>query len=275
MIVVTGATGNVGRRLVETLAVAGEEVTAVSRRISAADVPDGVGHRRADLAEPDGPSSVFAGADRLFLLTSGDFLAAGGDVASVVSAARDAGVRRIVLLSSQGVGSGRHAPAFEEAVKASSPEWTVLRPGGFASNAFQWAPSIRAERVVAAPFGDVALPVIDPADIADVAAAVLRESGHDGRTYVLTGPEPVSPRDQAAALGAALGEPVRFAELTEDEARAAMLAFMPPVVVDATLAVLGSPTADERQVHPDVERVLGRPGRTFGEWVARNAAAFK
>ncbi|WP_181772552.1 NAD(P)H-binding protein [Amycolatopsis pittospori] len=275
MIVVTGATGNVGRRLVDTLVAAGEGVTAVSRKISAADVPDGVRTVQADLAVPDGLTRAFDGADRLFLLTSGDFLAAGGDVAEVVSAAREAGVRRIVLLSSQGVGSGRHAPAFEEAVKASGLEWTVLRPGGFASNAFQWARSVRAERMIAVPFGDVALPVIDPADIADVAAAVLRESGHEGRSYVLTGPEPISPRGQAAAFAEALGEPVRFAELTEGQARTAMLEFMPPVVVEATLAILGSPTDDEKQVSPDVERVLGRPGRTFGEWAARNAAAFE
>lgn len=275
MIVVTGATGNVGRRLVETLAAAGEKVTAVSRRISAADVPDGVRTGQADIAKPAGLNQLFDGADRLFLLTSGDFLAAGGDVAELAAAARQAGVRRVVLLSSQGVGTGRHAPAFEEAVKASGLEWTVLQPGGFASNAFQWAPSIRESRVVAAPFGDVALPVIDPADIADVAAVALRETGHNGQTYVLTGPEPISPRRQAAAFGDALGEPVRFAELGEDEARAAMSAFMPPVVVEATLAILGSPTEDEQRVSPDVERVLGRPGQTFGEWVARNVAAFK
>ncbi|GAB3721924.1 NAD(P)H-binding protein [Amycolatopsis oliviviridis] len=275
MIVVTGATGNVGRRLVETLAAEGEEVTAVSRRITAADVPDGVRTVQADLARADGLKEVFDGADRVFLLTSGEFLAAGGDVAEVVAAAKDAGVGRIVLLSSQGVGSGRHASAYEEAVKASSPEWTVLRPGGFASNAFQWAPAVQADRVVAAPFGDVALPVIDPADIADVAAAVLRGSGHHGRTYVLTGPEPISPRRQAADLADALGEPVRFAELSEAEARAAMSEFMPPVVVEATLAILGEPTEDEQRVSPDVERVLGRPGRTFAEWAARNAAAFK
>jgi uncharacterized protein YbjT (DUF2867 family) len=275
MIVVTGATGNVGSRLVETLATAGEEVTAVARRISAADVPDGVRPVQADLTEPAGLAPVFAGADRVFLLTSGDFMAAGGDVADVVSAAREAGVRRIVLLSSQGVGSGRHAPSFEEAVNGSGLKWTVLRPGGFASNAFQWAPSIRADRVVAAPFGDVALPVIDPFDIADVAAAVLRESGHEGQTYVLTGPEPVSPRQQTAAFSAALGEPVRFVELTEDEARTEMSKFMPPVVVDATLAILGAPTADEQRVDAGVERVLGRSARTFDEWAARNAAAFK
>ncbi|OXM47953.1 SDR family oxidoreductase [Amycolatopsis alba] len=272
MIVVTGATGNVGRRLVETLAAEGEEVTAVSRRISQADVPEGVRTVRADLAVPGDLKAAFDGADRVFLLTSGEFLAAGGDVAEVVAAAGGAGV---VLLSSQGVGSGRHAPVYEEAVKASSPEWTVLRPGGFASNAFQWATAVQSDRLVAAPFGDVALPVIDPADIADVAAAVLRGTGHHGRTYVLTGPEPITPRRQAADLGDALGEPVRFAELSEDEARAAMSRFMPPTVVEATLAILGKPTEDEQRVSPDVERVLGRPGRTFAEWAARNSAAFK
>jgi uncharacterized protein YbjT (DUF2867 family) len=275
MIVVTGATGNVGRRLVETLAAAGEEVTAVSRRITASDVPDGVRHRQADLAEPGALSSLFDGAEVLFLLTSGDFVAAGGDVEAVVAEARKAGVRRIVLLSSQGVATGRHAPALEEPVKNSGLEWTVLQPGGFASNAFQWAPAIRADRVVAAPFGDVALPVIDPADIADVAAAVLRDAGHGGESYVLTGPEPISPRQQAEALGEALGEPVRFAELTEAEAKTEMSRFMPPAIVEATLAILGTPTADDQRVSPDVERVLGRPPRAFGEWAARNAAAFK
>jgi uncharacterized protein YbjT (DUF2867 family) len=275
MIVVTGATGNVGRRLVETLAAAGEEVTAVSHRITASDVPDGVRHRQADLAEPGALSSLFDGAEVLFLLTSGDFVAAGGDVEAVVAEARKAGVRRIVLLSSQGVATGRHAPALEEPVKNSGLEWTVLQPGGFASNAFQWAPAIRADRVVAAPFGDVALPVIDPADIADVAAAVLRDAGHGGESYVLTGPEPISPRQQAEALGEALGEPVRFAELTEAEAKTEMSRFMPPAIVEATLAILGTPTADDQRVSPDVERVLGRPPRAFGEWAARNAAAFK
>lgn len=275
MIVVTGATGNVGRHLVENLAAAGEEVTAVSRRISASDVPDGVRHRQADLAEPGALSSLFDGAEVLFLLTSGDFLAAGGDVGAVAAEAGKAGVRRIVLLSSQGVATGRHSPAFEEMVKNSGLEWTVLQPGGFASNAFQWAPAIRADRVVTAPFGDVALPVIDPADIADVAAAVLRNAGHGGETYVLTGPEPISPRQQAVVLGETLGEPVRFVELPEDEARAEMLRFMPPVVVEATLGILGTPTAIEQRVSPDVERVLGRPARSFGEWAARNVAAFK
>ncbi|NUT50899.1 MAG: NmrA family transcriptional regulator, partial [Saccharothrix sp.] len=110
---------------------------------------------------------------------------------------------------------------------------------------------------------------------AAVAAAALREPGHAGRTYVLTGPEPVTPRQQVAAIGDAIGEPVRFVEQTRDEARSQMLRFMPEVVVDATLAILGTPTDDERRAHPDVEQVLGRPAGAFAGWAARNATAFK
>src|SRR5690242_17073823 len=108
MIVVTGATGNVGRPLVRTLAGAGEKVTAVSRAISARDVPTGVRHEQADLARPESLASVLDGADVLFLLTSGDFMAAGGSVSDVLDVARAGGIRRVVLLSSQGVATGSH-----------------------------------------------------------------------------------------------------------------------------------------------------------------------
>lgn len=278
MIVVTGATGNVGRPLVRALAAAGERVTAVSRKVSAADVPDGVRAVAADLAEPRSLKPVLDGAEALFLLTSGDWLASGGGapvLAEALDLARDAGVRRVVLLSSQGVGTLRHPPQLEEAVRESGLEWTVLRPGGFQSNAYAWAESVRARREVAAPFADVALPNVDPDDIAGVAAAALREPGHGGRTYVLTGPAAISPRQQAAVLGDVLGEPVRFVEQTRDEARAQLLRFMPPGVADATLDILGTPSPAEREVSPDVERVLGRPARPFAEWTARNAAAFR
>ncbi|MFI8872649.1 NAD(P)H-binding protein [Streptomyces sp. NPDC055243] len=275
MIVVTGATGNVGRPLVRALAEAGEQVTAVSRGITATDVPEGVLHRQADVADPAGLEPALDGADALFLLTSGDLVLGGGSIDGALEAARSSGVRRVVLLSSQGVGSLRHPPVFEDAVKRSGLEWTVLRPGGFGSNAYQWADAVRERREVAAPFGDVALPVIDPLDIAEVAAAALLDGGHGGATYVLTGPAPVTPRQQAAAIGDALGEPVRFVEQSRAEARAQMVRFMPAQVVDATLAILGTPFPEEQRVSPDVEHVLGRAPRTFAEWAARNGAAFK
>lgn len=275
MIVVTGATGNVGRPLVQALVAAGEQVTAVSRTVTASEVPAGVRCQQVDLARPENLASAFDGAETLFLLTSGDFVAAGGNVADVMDIVQGAGIRRVVLLSSQGVSTGSHPSALEDAVKESGVEWTMLRPGGFASNALQWAEMVRTQRTVSAPFGDVALPVIDPADIAAVAAVTLLDSSHNGRTYDLTGPAPISPRQQAADIGAALGEPVRFVELSRAEAKARMVQFMPEPIVEATLDILGSPKPAEQQVSPDTERLLGRIPRAFAEWAAGNTAAFK
>ncbi|MEV6979070.1 NAD(P)H-binding protein [Kitasatospora sp. NPDC093806] len=290
MIVVTGATGTIGRPLVGALAAAGERVTAVSRRPVDAGLPEGVRHHRADLAEAGSLRPALDGADALFLLLSGEMLLDGGGEApgALLDVAKAGGVRRVVLLSSQATGTRPDAlsharlRAFEEAVRHSGLDWTILRPSGFHTNAFGWAEPVRTRRTVAAPFGDVALPTVDPADLAEVAATVLRNGGrpgasgpHDGRTYVLTGPEPVSPREQAAALGAALGEPVAFVELSREAARGHLLSVMPEAVVDGTLDILGTPTAAERQVSPDAERLLGRPATGFAEWARRNAAAFR
>ncbi|MBW8484568.1 SDR family oxidoreductase [Actinomadura parmotrematis] len=278
MIVVTGATGNVGRRLVRALADGGEKVTAVSR--GAAELPDGVRHVRADLGDAASLKGALDGADALFLLIAGEQLVSGEAPERLLEVAEGAGVRRVVLLSSQatvtrpGLVSHARLRAFEDAVRSANAEATVLRPGGFASNSFAWAESVRTRRRVEAPFGGVALPLVDPHDIADVAAAVLREDGHAGRAYTLTGPAAVTPREQVAAIAAAIGEPVAFAELTRAEARERMVAFMPAPVADGTLAIIGEPTAEERAVSPDVARVLGRPAAPFADWAARNAAAF-
>ncbi|ADD39990.1 NAD(P)H-binding protein [Stackebrandtia nassauensis] len=273
MIVVTGATGNVGRPLVRKLADAGEQVTAVSRNIATTDAPQGVRQLRADMSEPESLKPALDGAATIFLLTSPDFLA-NGNLADVMAVVRASDVKRVVLLSSQGVGTKRHPSMLEDVVKQSGLEWTMLRPGNFASNAFQWAASVREQRTVNAPFADVALPAVDPDDIAAVAAVVSRERGHGGAIYTLTGPQPISPRQQAAAIAEAVGEPVRFVEQTRDEARAQMLGYMPEPVVEATLGVLGTPSAEEQRVSPDVERLLGRAPRPFAEWATRNAAAF-
>ncbi|MGI8329711.1 NAD(P)H-binding protein [Actinomadura scrupuli] len=280
MIVVTGATGNVGRPLVTALAAAGERVLAVSRGVSGAAVPEGVRHRQADLAAPESLRPALDGADAVFLHDGG----AGAHLLSpqdILDVAKAGGVRRIVLLSSQGVvtrprssshgGTGR---SLEDAVRRSGMDWTILRPGGFDSNAFAWAGTIRERRTAAAPFGDTGLPFVDPADVGEVAAVALREDGHAGQVYELTGPALSTPRQRAEAIGDALGEPIRFAEQTREEARAQMLQFMPEAVVETTLAIMGEPTPAEQRISPDVERVLGRPPRTFAEWAVRNVAAF-
>ncbi|MGW1210224.1 NAD(P)H-binding protein [Streptomyces sp. NPDC002499] len=281
MIVVTGATGNAGRSLVRTLAAAGERVTATSRGISDADVPEGVRYRQADLIDPESLRPVLEGADALFLQNGGPS-AHLLNPRDLVDVAKAGGVRRVVLLSSQGVATrpesashGDTARSIEDAVRQSGMDWTVLRPGGFDSNAYAWADSVRTRREIAAPFADVGLPTIDPDDIAEVAAAALREDGHAGRIYELTGPALSTPRERAEAIAAALGEPVRFVEQTRDEARAQMLQFMPEPVVETTLSILGAPNPAEQRISPDVERVLGRAPRTFTEWAQDHIAAFR
>jgi uncharacterized protein YbjT (DUF2867 family) len=183
VIVVTGATGNVGRPLVAALATAGERVTAVSRGVSEASVPKGVRFRPVDLTDPESLRPAVDGADALFLQDTG-MSAQLLSPRDILAVAKESGVERVVLLSSQGVATrpesashGVVGRSFEDAVRQSGLGWTILRPGGFDSNAYAWAESIRARRTVAAPFGDIGLPTIDPADIGEVAAAALRDDG--------------------------------------------------------------------------------------------------
>jgi uncharacterized protein YbjT (DUF2867 family) len=280
MIVITGATGNVGQPLVELLAHAGHTVTAVSRAKSAPlPTRPGVVAAVADLSDAATLAPALVGADALFLMVSG--AGAHVDGPELMKHVEAAGVRRVVLLSSQAVGTRpgtpSHAPLaeLEEAVRSTAMEWTILRPGGFASNALAWVPMIKEMNAVHAPYGDVALPVVDPLDIAEVAAATLSEDGHSGRTYEITGPAATTPRERVEEIAAATGRPLEFVELTPEEAQRQMLEFMPPAVVEGTLAILGHPTDDEQAVSPQVEEVLGRPARGFGEWARRFAAAYE
>lgn len=280
MIVVTGATGNIGRPLVRTLTAAGHAVTAVSRGTTApvASGP-GVTAVSADLAVTESLAPALDGADALLLLVSGAGSHVDGN--ALLGAAKASGVRRVVLVSSQAAGtrpdSLSHAPlaALEHVVQGSGLDWTVLRPSGFMTNTYAWAAGVRAEQVVRTPFADVALPLVDPLDIADVAAAALTDDAHAGRTYELTGPGSTTPRRRVEILGSALGLPLRLVELTPAQARAELLQVMPQPVADGTLAIIGQPLEREQRVSADVADVLGRPARSFASWAERNAAVFR
>ncbi|MET8426908.1 NAD(P)H-binding protein [Nocardia sp. NPDC004860] len=279
MIVVTGATGNVGRALVRELADAGEDVVALSRAISPVDLPPDVTYRVASLSDLDAMRRALAGAEALFLVIPGEQMFGGVDAHTLLETAKSVGIRRLVLLSSQAaqtrptsISHHRHRE-FESAAPASGLDWTILRPGGFHSNSLAWAASIRETHTIAAPFADVGLRLIDPTDIAAVAAQTLTTPGHSARTYTLTGPEPITPRQQAKILGEVLDHPITFTELTREQAISAMP--LPAEIATGVLDLLGAPTLEELEPTSTVDQILNRPFRTYAQWAHQHASAFR
>jgi uncharacterized protein YbjT (DUF2867 family) len=160
-------------------------------------------------------------------------------------------------------------------VRASGVPFTILRPFGFMSNALRWRDQLKAGDVVREPFADVAVAMVDPYDLAAVAAAALVADGHEGRSYVVSGPEALRPADRVRILGAALGRDLRLEALSDEEARAQMTAEMPVEYVDAFFDFYVDGSLDESQVQPTVREVLGREPRTFAQWAAAHADAFR
>ncbi len=265
-----------GRLVTAHLLAAGVRVRALTRDPAAAALPEGAETRQGDLLRPDTLRPALEGVERLYLFPVPETARA------VVKAAEEAGVRRIVVLSSSSVldasgdhHSGEHHRAVERAVEESGVEWTFVRPDEFASNVlWKWAESIRTEDVARAPYGAALRVPVHEADVADVAAAALLEDGHAGRAYALTGPEAITQADQVRAIARAVGRPVAFEEITPEQARQAMAAAMPAPVVEMVLRYLADALAHPPVPVDTVERVTGSPARTFARWAADHAADF-
>ncbi|MDL4822062.1 NAD(P)H-binding protein [Actinomadura opuntiae] len=282
MLLVTGATGNIGRDLVRDLDAKGADVRILVRDPArAAGLPDRAERAVADLDEPATLPPAFAGAERLFLLTPG---IGASQAANAVAAARAAGVRHIVLLSSTNVlgdpmpAMGRWHHERDEIVRASGIPSTILRPGGFMLNALEWLPTIREGGYVLDPIGPGRFAPIDTADIAAVAAAVLTEDGHDGETYALTGDELFTVAEQVAVLARAIGQDLQVREVRtpEEAVRARFPGGAPPALADALVEGFSLMRADTAGFRTDtVKRLTGRAPRTFADWCARNAATFR
>ena len=282
-VLVTGATGHVGRHVVAQLAEAGHEVRAMTRNPAAATFPAAVEVVRGDLLAPE--SVPVEGVDRMYLFPEPK------TAAEVVARAKAAGVTRIVTLSSGAVTGGFDTDfqlPVEQAVEASGLEYTHIRPGDFASNTERlWGQMIRADRVVRYAQPDAPSLAIHDGDIAAVAVAALTEDGHTGRWYDLTGPELLTRREQVAAIGAALGEEVRFEEVSAEEARA-ILERQGGWAAENAGFLLGfedysatGPSFDDVDWSaglvplPTVAEVLGRPARTYAQWARDNVDAFR
>ncbi|MFC7219645.1 NAD(P)H-binding protein [Streptomyces polyrhachis] len=277
-ILVTGATGKVGGAVVARLHAANVPVRALVRR--EADFPEGVQAVRGDLGDPASLDAALEGVDSVFLVWP--FLSAQGasDVVDVIGKH----ARRVVYLSSAGVGDGKEEPGeaitmfhteLERLIEASGLEWTALRPTGFAGNTLGWAQEVRTTGTVRAPLARLARPLIHEADMAAVAVQALTTDTLLGARPLITGPELVTQERQVALIGEAIGRPVRFEEISLDEAAEQMRAAGYPAelvaaIVPAQAEMLGNP----EPVNDEVERITGIPARSFREWTVDHAADF-
>jgi uncharacterized protein YbjT (DUF2867 family) len=280
MILVTGATGHVGGALARHLHQRGEKVRVLVRDPQkAAALPDDIERMVGDLGDPGTLTEAFEGVDKAFLMAVGPNTE---HVVNAAAAAADAEVSHVAVLSSIGAASpelliGKWHADREQAVLDAGLPYTFLRPGGFASNALQWAPSIRTEGTVYDPYGPVPQAVIDPVDVAAVAAVSLTEDGHTGRTYVLTGDELTTGAERTEILSRVLGRPLEHVEQTPEQGeQAALDAGAPPALAGALRTMYQQMrTAPAAVVTDDVHRVTGRAPARFEEWCRRNAAAFR
>jgi uncharacterized protein YbjT (DUF2867 family) len=278
MIVVFGATGNAGGAVARALARTGADVRAVVRdpESAMARLPDGVEAVGGDLGDVDTLRPAIAGAHAAFLLSGYP------GIDGLVPDMRAAGVERAVLLSSSAAPGGdmsnavgRYHILSERAVRDAGLAWTFLQPNSFMTNTFQWIPQLRDGDVVRAPFADVAVSTIDPADLGAVAARALLSGDLEGRALRLSGPEALRPADRVRILAAALGRDLRFEAVPDDVARREMAESMPAEYVDAFFRFFVDGTVDETTVQPTVAEVLGREPRSFAEWVAEHANRFR
>ncbi|SHF53988.1 SDR family oxidoreductase [Streptoalloteichus hindustanus] len=277
MILVTGATGNIGSALLTELRdSAATPVRALTRHVASASFPAGVEAVEGDLSQAASLEPALDGARSLFLLSGM------GAEAEILEAARQAGVEHVVLVSSITVRTHPHLPeaganrAVERLLQDSGMAWTVLRPTQFASNTLWWADSVREHRAVRLPYPDIGLPAIHPADIASVARVALTEPGHRQRTYALTGPERITPRQQVKAISTALGHDVSVHEISREEAHRQMAPLMGEQTAHAVLDLMGGDVNEELlKVRDTVTEVTGAPARTFQQWATENVSAFR
>ena len=282
MILVTGATGNIGGALTAMLVEAKQKVRVLARNVKKAETALGSGVEvvEGDLTRPETLPAAFAGTEKAFFVSG-----AGPDMRSVggafFDAAKSAGVKHVVAVSSgtvefePPVTIGKWHQAMEEQLQSTGLAWTLLRPGNFASNSLRWVNTIRAQSSVFAPHNGTSAP-IDPRDIAAVAFEALTKSGHEGKTYALTGAELLTTREQVAIVGKTLGKEVRFVEVPEAAARNGMIGSgMPEQMVEAVMELMraGTKSGDTFKTNT-VQEVTGRQARSYEAWVRDHASLF-
>ena len=278
-VLVTGATGRVGRAVVGQLVDAGVPVRALTRRPEAAALPEDVEVVAGDLTVPESLDAALRGAGAVFLVWTVPSATAPAVVKSLATSAR-----RVVFLSSphqtphpffqQPNPMALLHAGIERLIADAGLESVIIRPGMFASNSVAWwAPAIRADGVVRWPYGAAETAPVDDRDVAAVSARTLYQDGHAGGDYVLTGPESLTQVEQVRIIGEVLGLRVRFEELSPDEFRSETEGGWPRPVVDMLLDAWGATMGRPAFVSSAVPDILGT-WRTFRQWATDHAAAY-
>ena len=279
-VLVTGATGRVGRVVVAQLLDAGVPVRALTRRPDAAGLPAAVDIVAGDLTVPESLDAGLRGVSAVFLVWTAPPATAPAVVERLATFAR-----RVVFLSSPhqtphpffqqpNPMAVLHAD-IERLIAASGLESTIIRPGMFASNAlYWWAAAIRAAGVVRWPYGAAETAPVDDRDVAAVAARTLYQDGHAGGDYVLTGPESLSQAEQVSIIGDVLGRRITFEELSPEEFRRETEGSWPRPVVDMLLDAWGATMGRPAFITSTVSGILGSAPRSFRQWAADHATAF-
>jgi len=273
-ILVTGATGRVGRHVVQGLLEAGVTVRALVRNPLLTGLPDDVVLEQGDIYDPAAVERAASGVDAAFLL----WPSYTADGAEEVVTALTQQVSRVVYLSSLNVSDDEPAGSGvwgEIEVMLAGTDWTFLRPGGFMVNTQEWADEIRTGDVVKMPSAGAGRSLIHERDIAAVAVLALLDDKHIGQTYRLTGPEVLTQTEQIAVLSNATGKPLRVEEQSPAEARQIMSdQGVDPAFIEGALAYWSSLVDSPEPVTDTVESLLGRPALTFRDWAEEHADEF-
>jgi (4-alkanoyl-5-oxo-2,5-dihydrofuran-3-yl)methyl phosphate reductase len=279
---ITGATGDIGSKVVEQLLQRGERPRIYVRDAEKAQARfgDKIDIFGGDLADSATLQAALEGVEEFFLLNSGPQIPARDEAAA--KAAKATGVRHLVKLSSldvrQGLAIGAWHERGETAIRASGICFTFVQPTGFMSNLLAWARSIKSEGVVRSSTGDGRRAFIHTQDIAAVATEALTSCKYDGKSLPITGPEAITFAEVTGKIGAAIGKQLTFQSISDEEAgqRYAGATGAPAEDTEAHVALWRAIREGRlASVTDNVEHILGRKPITLDQWIQENAAAFR
>lgn len=277
---IIGATGTVGRQVIHELIGTGVRIRALCRAPNSASLPPQVEIVPGDLTVPATLDPALDDVDAVFLVWTAPAAAVAPALEKILRR-----VQQIVFLSAphqtphpffqQPNPVAKLHIEIERQIQASGVHWTFLRPGMFARNVRGWwTAQIRAGNVVRWPYADAETAPIHERDIAGVAVRALCDAVHQGKQYVLTGPQPLTHREQVKIIGEVIGRPLTFEEISPQQARRELLAIMPAPAIEMLLNAWAATIGHPAFVTSEFARITGTAPRTFRDWVVEHAAEF-